>query len=108
MKVIYRIQGIFGDPNESSSSNPRDESLETCLNYSSYLLNKIIPIKKAGLDVLMSILEGIKRSDDDKEKRAKILKIFQVVCMNPSIIKKIIEWQHSDLIINSAIKFFSL
>lgn len=24
MRVIYRIQGIFGNANESASSNPRD------------------------------------------------------------------------------------
>lgn len=28
--------------------------------------------------------------------------------MNPAIIKKIIEWQYADLIINLTIKYFSL
>jgi len=62
MRVIYRMQGFFGDANESASSNPRDENLEACLVYSSYLLNKIPAINKTGLDVIMQILSKLRRS----------------------------------------------
>jgi hypothetical protein len=50
------MQGFFGDANESASSNPRDDNLETCLQYSSHLLTKISILDKTGIDVIMSIL----------------------------------------------------
>jgi hypothetical protein len=53
MRVVYRIQGIFGNATESVSSNPRDENLESCLTYSSHLMTKIPAINKTGLDVVM-------------------------------------------------------
>jgi hypothetical protein len=38
----------------------------------------------------------------------KILKIIEVISKNASIIKKIIDEQYSDLIINLTVKYFSL
>ena len=99
MRVIYRMQGFFGNANESNSSNPRDENLESCLNYSSYLLNKIQPINKTGLDVIMEILSKLRRNEA-VSYRQKVFKILQIISMKPAIIQKIIEWQYADLIIN--------
>jgi hypothetical protein len=107
MRVIYRLQGFFGNANESASSNPRDESLESCLNYSSYLLNKIQPINRTGLDVVMEILSKLRRNESTSY-RQKVFKILQIISMKPAVIQKIIEWQYADLVINFTSKFFSL
>ena len=53
-KVIYRIQGIMGEPKERSIGNLRDQRLETCISYASYFLNKFSEeFNKIGLDVLI-------------------------------------------------------
>jgi hypothetical protein len=40
-RVIYRVQGILGEPKQRSIGNPRDQKLEACVNNSSNFLNKI-------------------------------------------------------------------
>lgn len=67
-KVIYRIQGIFGEANERNCGNPRDEKLEECINFSSHLLNKL-STKKTGLDVLMETIPSLDQNDDCKDKK---------------------------------------
>lgn len=58
-RVIYRIQGIMGEPKQRGIGNLRDQRLETCISYASYFLNKFSDefSKKIGLDVLIEILQ---------------------------------------------------
>ena len=68
-KVIYRIQGIFGEANERNCGHPRDERLEQCTEFSSHLLYRL-PNKKNGLDILMEIIPKLDLNTvDGKEKK---------------------------------------
>lgn len=87
-KVIYRIQGIFGEANERNCGNPRDDKLEECIIFSSHLLKKLNHKNKTGLHVLMDIIPSL----DKKHESQKMIKILEIIFKNETIIKKIVDW----------------
>ncbi len=106
-RVIYRIQGIFGEANERNCGNPRDEKLEECIEFSSYLINRL-PNKRTGLDVLMDIIPTLDQKGDSRDRREKIIRILDIIFRNETIIRKVVEWQYGNYILNLTVKFISL
>ena len=107
-RVIYRIQGIFGEANERNCGHPRDEKLDECTSFSSNLLNRM-PNKKTGLDVLMEVIPSLEYNTIEAfEKKEKIIKIIGIIFKNESIVQKIVEWEHANSILNMTIKSISL
>ena len=105
--VIYRIQGIFGEANEKNAGNPRDEKLEECITFSSYLLNKL-PSRNTGLDVIMGIIPTLDRTPAHRDRKNKMLKILSIMFRNETIIRKVVEWQYGNDVLGLAVKFVSI
>ena len=107
-RVIYRVQGILGEPKQRSIGNPRDQKLEACIAHSSNFLNRFSEgSQKIGLDVIIDILESIKSGPDSQDKKVLLFEILSTLSLNEGICKKIVEGQYGDSIINAAVRLMS-
>jgi hypothetical protein len=56
----------------------------------------------------MEIIPTLERSENSRDKKDKIIKILSIIFKNESIIKKIVEWEYGNYILNMAVRYISL
>jgi hypothetical protein len=106
-KVVYRIQGILGEPKQRGPGNLRDTKLETCISLASHFLKRFSEEfeGRIGLDVLIAMLEKVGPASQDK--KVLLFEILYALSMSEAICRKIVEGQYGDSIINATVRLMS-
>lgn len=56
----------------------------------------------------MDIIPTLDQKGDSRDRRDKIIRILDIIFRNETIIRKVVEWQYGNSILNLAVKFISL